>query len=99
MAPKRDLWIRSQTVKRQKFEAVLSLTVRGDADATSLERTFGELSNLLSARTEEAVGEVRMEVSFNDAAADPAIGADDQNRPARDRESEQDDAPARDQTE
>ena len=28
------------TVKRQKFEAVLSLTVRGDADATALEGTF-----------------------------------------------------------
>ena len=71
MAPKRDLWIRSQTVKRQKFEAVLSLIVRGDADATSLERTFRELSNLLTAHTEEAVGKVSMDGQLPSTDAAP----------------------------
>ena len=56
MAPKRDLWSRSTTVKRSKFEAVLSLTVRGDAESSALQAAFLELSETLERRlkTEDA---------------------------------------------
>ena len=56
MAPKRDLWSRSRTVKRSKFEAVLSLTVRGDAESSALQAAFSEFSETLERhlKTEDA---------------------------------------------